>query len=425
MADNPDRPAGFGAVLGVAEFRALFAAYTISVAGDQFARVALSVLVYDRTGSAGLTALTYALTFLPDLFGGPLLSGLADRYPRRRVMISGDAARTVLVALMAIPGEPLALVATLLVIVQLIGSPATAARAAITPQLLGEEAYPVGQAVLNTANQAAQVLGFAGGGALIAGIGADGVLLADAATFAASALLVAIGVRNPGRPGQVAEARAAWWPQLRGGAVLVWSDRRLRALICFACLSGLYIACEALAAPYAADLHGGPTLVGLLFAGFALGAAVGMLVLARLPARVRLRLMPVLAVGSCLVLIGCFARPGAVLTITLFAVSGLASSYQVTASTSFVRAVPDGRRGQAFGLAVTAMKVAQGLGVSLAGLAGERIAAHQVVAAAGLLGVIAALGVAWLWQVANRPLPPGAPATAPGGQWPARARENP
>jgi hypothetical protein len=44
--------------------------------------VALAVLVFERTGSPGQTALTYALTFLPAVLAGPLLPGLADR-PQR------------------------------------------------------------------------------------------------------------------------------------------------------------------------------------------------------------------------------------------------------------------------------------------------------------------------------------------------------
>jgi hypothetical protein len=51
--------ARIGEVFADGEFRALFAGQTVSVVGDQFARVALSVQVYDRTSSAGLTALTY------------------------------------------------------------------------------------------------------------------------------------------------------------------------------------------------------------------------------------------------------------------------------------------------------------------------------------------------------------------------------
>jgi len=52
----------FGAVLRVAEFRALWIAEAQSMAGDQLARVALSVLVFDRTGSPSLTALSLSAT---------------------------------------------------------------------------------------------------------------------------------------------------------------------------------------------------------------------------------------------------------------------------------------------------------------------------------------------------------------------------
>jgi predicted MFS family arabinose efflux permease len=389
--------ARIGEVFADGEFRALFAGQTVSVVGDQFARVALSVQVYDRTSSAGLTALTYALTFLPDLVGGPLLAGLADRHPRRRVMISADLVRTALVALMAVPAVPLWLLCSLLVAVQLAGAPGGAARAALLPQVLPGDVYSVGQAALNTVNQAAQVLGFAGGGTLVALIGTGGVLLADAATFAASALLIWVRVRP--RP-IVVDSRETrgWFRDLREGARLVWGDLRLRALVAFAGISGFYIVGEALAPPYAAALGGGPVAVGLMFAAYALGTAGGMLLLARLRDTDRMRLMPPLAVAACAPLVLCLVNPGLPVTLLLFTASGAASSYHLAASTAFVRGVPDARRGQAFGLAVTALKVSQGLGVALAGLAAERVAPHQVVAAAGATGVLAALGVGWMWR---------------------------
>src|SRR5437868_595361 len=101
------RPTKLGAVLGVKEFRALWAAEVLSVCGDQLARVALSVLVFSRTGSATLTGLTYALTFVPALVGGWWLSWVADRMPRRTVLVVADLVRAVLAAVMAVPGLPL------------------------------------------------------------------------------------------------------------------------------------------------------------------------------------------------------------------------------------------------------------------------------------------------------------------------------
>jgi predicted MFS family arabinose efflux permease len=389
-------------LFGNPEFRGLFAAHAVSIAGDQFARVALSVLVFSRTGSPAWTALTYGLTFLPDLVGGPLLSGLADRHPRRELMVGVDLGRAALVAVMALPMAPLWVVCVLLVIVQLIGAPATAARGALLPAVLGEDRYPAGQALLQTVSQAAMVLGFAGGGALVATVGTSGVLLADAGTFLFSALVVWWLVRSrpvPESDGPV--VRRTWWSDLSRGTGLVWSDTRLRALVLFACVSGIYIVGEALAVPYANALGGGAVLVGFLFAAYAAGAAAGMLVVARLPLPTRLRLLAPLATASCVPLVVCLTDPHLVLVVVLFVASGAGSAYQIIASTSFVLAVPDDRRGQALGLAVPAMKVAQGLGVTLSGLAAEVLAPHEVVGIAGVLGVAAVLAIGWTWRTAD------------------------
>ena len=105
MTGGSGRGAGLGQALRVPEFRALWAAELVSVAGDQLARVGLSVLVFGRTGSAAWAAATYALTFLPALVGGVLLGRLADRHPRRQVMIVCDLVRALLVALMVLPGN--------------------------------------------------------------------------------------------------------------------------------------------------------------------------------------------------------------------------------------------------------------------------------------------------------------------------------
>jgi len=91
---NEDRQATVGEVFAIPEFRALWFARCLSLIGDQLARVALAILAFDQTGSPALTALTYALTYLPAVVSGPLLSGLADRYPRRAVMIAADLAVT-------------------------------------------------------------------------------------------------------------------------------------------------------------------------------------------------------------------------------------------------------------------------------------------------------------------------------------------
>jgi len=93
----PARPATFREVFRNREFCATRLAEFCSITGDQFARVALTVVVYQRTRSPLLTALTYAVSYLPRIGGSLLPSDLADRFPCRTVMIGADLIRMLLV----------------------------------------------------------------------------------------------------------------------------------------------------------------------------------------------------------------------------------------------------------------------------------------------------------------------------------------
>ncbi len=383
--------ARFGEVFANAEFRAVWFAQLASVAGEQLAKVALALLVFERTASAGLAALTYALTLVPDLLGGPLLSWLADRVPRRRLMVACDLIRAGLVALMATSGAPLWVLCGLLVLVQLLQSPHTAARAALLVTVVKGDGYLAASAITNATNQFGQLTGFAVGGALVAAIGPTESLLIEAGAFLVSAALTRFGVRERrvvADDGVPVPARERWWSPITAGATLVLADPKLRILVAFGCLSGFYVAKDGLAVPFADALGYGATGAGLLLAASPAGAVVGMVLLTRYvrPAT-RLRLLGPLAVASCAVLIGTAAGPGLAITWALWAVSGLCSAFQVPANAAFVQAVPDAMRGQAFGFAATAVRVAQGLGVALAGFAADHVSPPFVIAGFAVLGV--------------------------------------
>src|SRR5260370_28067033 len=91
-SDTAPPRATFGAVFAVGEFRALWAAQVLSVTGDQLARVALTLLVFDRTHSALLAAVTFAASVVPAFIGGlhppppaaPLPPPRAPERPRPR-----------------------------------------------------------------------------------------------------------------------------------------------------------------------------------------------------------------------------------------------------------------------------------------------------------------------------------------------------
>ena len=57
--------ATYSAALASREFRAVFAAATLSVTGNVVADIVQTVLIYDRTRSPALASLSFALGFLP------------------------------------------------------------------------------------------------------------------------------------------------------------------------------------------------------------------------------------------------------------------------------------------------------------------------------------------------------------------------
>jgi MFS family permease len=407
---NEQAATTFRDVFAVPEFRALWGAQLLSVIGDQLARVALTVLVYDRTRSALLAAITFVASIVPTFVGGVTLAWLADRYPRRGVMIASDLIRCALVLVMALPGLPLGGLVALLFLVTLVGAPFTSARAAIYPDVLEGEKYVMGTAVTLTTYQFAQVLGFAAGGAVTGFFGTRWSLIIDAATFAASALIIQARVRS--RPVPAAAAAGHHKPgRLAGvfaGVRLVFTRPGLRTPMLLGWLAAFYTAPEGVVTPLARDLGGGAATVGAILAAAALGETAGAIVFSRFVAPpVRLRVMGPLAVAACAVLALFFWQPGLPSSLLILFASGLGGSYQIAANAAFVSAAPREQRSQAFGLAQGGMSLGQGTVMILAGAAADHYSPALVIAVSGTVGAVVALAIAVSWAGDRRQLTDG------------------
>ncbi|SFW92339.1 MFS transporter [Amycolatopsis australiensis] len=398
MDDAQVTRVGFGAVLAVPEFRAMWLAELLSICGDQLARVALAVLVYQRTSSAALTGLTYALTYVPSLLGGILLAGAGDRWPRRDVMVAADVARAALVAVIAIPGVPLWVLCVLVAVMTALGGPFKAAQQALLPTVLEGEQYLVGMALRNVTIQAAQLAGFAGGGLLIAALAPSAALALDAATFVLSAVLLVAGVR---RRAAVAQAvRPAWLSTTGAGIRLIWRDPALRTLVALNWLAGFYVVPEALAAPYAAGIGAGATLVGLLMAADPAGSVLGGVVFGKwIPEDAQVRVLGLLGIAAGLPLVVFVVRPGLVPSVLLLAASGLlATGYNITGTVSFMRRVPDEHRAQCAGVNSAGLITVQGIGAAAAGALADVVSPAHAIAVAGAAGAAVAVPIARAWR---------------------------
>lgn len=407
----------------MAEFRPLFGSYVLATVGDMLARLALTVLVYERTGSALLGALTFAISYLPWVVGGPVLAALADRSPRRRVMVVSDLARAGLVALMAVPGVPLPALLVLLLLTSLASPPYEAARSALSADVLTDDRYAVAMSLNGVVLQLAQVVAFLAGGLLVTVLSPSVGLLINAGTFALSGLWLAVGLRP--RPAPATEDGVPLPPVLTdvvAGLRLVLTTPQLLSIMGVVWLGTLVTnAHEGIAPALSADLAGDQSVVGLVLAAHATGSVVGAVLVGRFcPPRVRERLVVPLVVLSVAAVAGAglagrlLDGPAATTALVgLLAVSGVASAWLIPLNVAFVAAVPPALRGRAFGVASAGLSGAQGVGALAAGAAAGVLPATTVVAATGLLG-LALVALPLVGLVRTRPSAQGAVAGPSG-----------
>ncbi|MDI3404469.1 MFS transporter [Streptomyces cavernicola] len=384
----------YAALFAVTEFRAVFAAHLLSLLGVVVSELALTVLVYDLTRSPLLSALTFALGFLPYLLGGTLFASVADRHPARRVLVVCDLLCAGCVAVMLLPGTPVGGLLALRCAVAAIAPVFTGTRMAALTDILGDgELFVLGRSLLRIVSQSAVLAGFGAGGLLLAAVSPRGAIAVTLGTFLCSAALLRFGTRS--RPARAASGGALLKDSLTA-ARRVFGDRRLRALmLLFWVPTGFVVAPEALAAPYAERIGAGPAALGLLMCAMPVGhIAAELYVGARLDASARSKLVLPLGALGLLPLLGYAVTPGIAASAVLLLLAGVAGAYVVGLDQWFVAAVPEDLKGSAMTLMTAGLMTVQGVGMALAGLAAEFFPVAHVVAGAGVLGTVCSVALA-------------------------------
>ncbi|HTN49327.1 MAG TPA: MFS transporter, partial [Burkholderiaceae bacterium] len=182
--------------MSTAAFRRVFAAEVISTFGSLMSRLAipwLAVLVLQASPSA------MALLAVADVAAGALaallLGALVDRWPKRRTMIAADLARAAMLASVPVTAALGGLtIGWLVVVVAVNGALAVAfelAQSAWIARSIAHEDLTRRNSVLAAGNAATEAASFGITGWLFQWLGAIVVMVADALTYIASALLLA------------------------------------------------------------------------------------------------------------------------------------------------------------------------------------------------------------------------------------------
>jgi MFS family permease len=286
---RPPRSRRLG-LLAARDFRLLWIGETTSSLGSSIGGVALplAALTLVHAGVFAISVLT-AAAWLPWLIVGLPAGAWVDRLPRRRVMMTAD-----LVSLAGFASVPVAAAAGLLTLAQLLvvallaGAAkvlfATAYRAFL-PALLHPDDLLEGNAKLQGSDQFANVAGPGLAGLIAQLASAAGGVLADAVSFAVSAVCLSrLRVAEPRR----AAPRRRLHREIGEGLAVVWHDRLLRMNATFGCLSNLLLTgYQAVEVVFLIKVVGlAPGLAGVVLALTSLGGVIGALVARRAAARV-------------------------------------------------------------------------------------------------------------------------------------------
>ncbi|BCY08109.1 MFS transporter [Actinoplanes sp. L3-i22] len=385
-----DRGATYREVFAEPKFRVLFFARTAAIAAESLRIFALSVLVFEQTGSALLSALAFAAGFLPQLAGGLLLGALTDRIRPRPLIVAGYLSGGAAALLIATVEMPVAAQLTIIAAVAC-GTPIfMGAAGRLVADVLTGDAYVLGRSVMNAASSGAQLLGLAVGGVTVAAVGPRQALLVAAAGQVLAALIVRLGL--PDLDGLRAEGGSAVRASLTGVRDLL-GDPVIRRLMLVhwlppACVAGA----EALLVAYATARGFPAGSAGALMAAVPVGMLLGDLIVGRWvrPAmRERLsRPLVVLAGGPLALLVAGLPLGG---SLALLVLCGAGAAYQLGLQRPLLEATPEARRGQMFALLSTGMMTAQGLSPVILGAAAQLTTTPLAVSAAGAATVLCAL----------------------------------
>ncbi|MFI5826515.1 MFS transporter [Streptomyces sp. NPDC051578] len=417
-------------------FAAVLAANTISIAGSSLTLIGVPWFVLQTTGSAGRAGVVAFCATLPvvvaALVGGPVI----DRIGRRRVSAVSD-----LVCALSVAAIPLLhyagvlefwMLCALMALGGLVHTPGLTARGVLLPDLAEHAGTTLARAasLYDGVSRGARMIGAALAGLLIAAFGTESILLVDAATFGASALLVTAFLRGvPAAEPHRAAGKisfSGYRAELAEGWAFLTRSRLLLGITGMVMMTnGLDQGWSSVLLPvHGREALGGPTALGLMVSLFGGSALLGALLYGAWGERLSRR--AVFAVAFLL----CGAPRFAVAALTgtplplavTMVLSGLgAGMLNPILSTVVYEHVPDGLRSRVAGVTTAGCELTMPLGGLAAGLLVGGFGATTALLAFGGVYLLATLSPlvfpAWRGMdhppaQAGRPSPAGPPSAA-------------
>lgn len=384
--------------LANSEFRGIIFAQVASEAGDQIARVAIALLVLAHTGSALLSAATFAVSFIPTFLGAALLGPIADRFSRRNLMLGADLGRAIVIgvmALVAIPSTPVWLLFALLILAEFFTPLFDSARSAAIPDILGDrDLVTAGLGLSRSLHLINQAVGLIVGGFLVQLASPRVALTIDAMSFLVSFGLLAVFLARRPAMLEPPSGISVLLRDLREGWELLFADVSRRSLILLGWgMAVAIVAPEAVALAYVRDQGWGDAWGGILMAAVIVGAAIGSLVVAAQTVNLQVDLLLPLAIAVCLPLLVTGLEPPRMVLVLLWVLSGCAQAFLVPLMSFTTMLTPNEHRGRIVGIASAGFAALTALGYLMAGAIADATSPAFAVVVMAVIGLaVASIG---------------------------------
>jgi len=379
---------GIRGALGHRDCRLLLGAFVFSRSGDYIFSVALLVYVLERTGSATWVAALLILRLIPVLVVGPFAGVLSDRVARRRLMVTTDLLRLLLMLSLLVVVQtdgPVWLVVAVTVVAGVVGTPYMPSYVASLPRVVTERELAGANAAVSVVDYLASIVGPAVGAVIAATAGLAVALTVNAATFVASAVLLLFVRSSLDAPksedaDDADDGGESMVAELTAGAAAVWADPVLRVLVTAVVMATFVFGFEIVYLVFVSqDLLGtGASGVGYLDAAVGVGGVVGALLVSRLAesTHVRRTLIVISVLSSLPMALLALVSQAWMAYALLFAEGAASVALDVVGVTAMQRSVPADRLARADAVISSAAVAATLLGSLLApwllGLVGLR-----------------------------------------------------
>jgi len=387
-------------------YRLFFAGQLISLIGTWMDQIAESWLVYRLTGSALLLGTVAFAGQIPVFMLAPVGGALADRYDRRKILITTQSMMMVLTFVLAfltlshrVQVWHVITLAALMGVVNAVDLPA---RQAFVADMVARADLVNAIALNSSMFNGARVVGPALAGIVVAAIGEGWCFFANGVSFLA--VIAGLAMMKMERPRKAIEGSPL--ENIIEGFRFVAQSKPVRALMLLLGLVSFTAMPYAVLMPLFADkiLHGGAQALGLLMGCSGIGALAGAVTLAM---RKTVRGLGRWVAVSCAafgVMLALFAFSRTLwLSCVLLAPVGFCMMIQMASSNTLIQSmVPDRLRGRVMSVyAMTFMGMAP-LGALLAGSMAHKLGAPLTVGIGGIVSIVGAI-VFWLKLPALRP----------------------